>query len=125
MKKREEKAEEGNFNLLNHVFGMPKELNLDTAFSIIAKERSYDFIAPTTSSRDAWLSHLQIFFVHSRTFDNKKVMQHADVVGELRAMSMAIGALKKKVRKSVKEYKKQTNLTDRKSAMSAVAEDDE
>ena len=91
----------------------PLELELSCAFSIIAKERTLDFVAQTPQLRDVWLANLQMLLVNRATHETSKVMGRVDVVEELRTMSMAIGKLRKQATAARFELAK---------AMSAVLE---
>ena len=69
------------------------ELELRCAFSIIVKERTIDFVAPSPRERDSWLQHLNILLIHQRTHDTERVITRKDVVEELHMISFQIGKL--------------------------------
>jgi len=97
MKQREVKAA-GAPSVVHKVlpFLNPKDLVLTSAFSVISKDRTLDFVAKDQESRDLWLSNLQMLLVNRATQDTATVMGRNDVVKELRAMSFQIGKLHKK-----------------------------
>jgi hypothetical protein len=97
MKKMKERQASGP-NLLQKagLAAAPKELEEACAFSILAKERSLDFVAPSEAVRDAWLANLSLLLVSRATLDGTAaVMGRDDVLGELRAMSADVARLKR------------------------------
>merc|ERR1719502_2478708 len=82
----------------------PQDLELSCAFSIIAKERTLDFVAATPQLRDAWLSNLQMLLVNRATHDTAKVMGDRHVAEELRAMSFAIGQLRRRATQAREQF---------------------
>merc|ERR1711998_551452 len=93
MKRMFQRADAGG-SVFEKMLGMkPHELELRCAFSIIVKERTIDFVAPTPEARDQWLQHLNILLVHQRTHDTEKVITRKEVVDELHLMSFQIAKL--------------------------------
>jgi len=101
----------------------PKELALECAFSIISKERSYDFVAADRAGRDAWLSHLQMLLINRATHDTQKMMSRGEVVEEMRALSFRISKLSKKLMSAKVELSRSVSVLKQESRLSTLAEE--
>jgi len=123
MKKMNMRAEAGG-SIFEKMLGLrPYELELKCAFSIIIKDRTIDFVAPTPALRDAWMQHLNILLVHQRTTDTKKVITRKDVLNELHLMSDEVAKLKKAVNKAGNKVRRASvHLNADKKNLAKVAE---
>ena len=124
MKRMASRVQAGG-SVFEKMIGMrPYELELGRAFSIIVKERTLDFVAPTPADRDAWLKNLNILLVHQRMHDTANVLSRADVVDEMRAMSFQIGKLvKQRGQANERRRKASVHLSADKLRISCILEE--
>jgi len=124
MKKMRDRADAGG-SVFERMLGLrPYELELKCAFSILIKDRTIDFVAPSPTLRDAWLQHLNILLVHQRTVDTKKVITRKDVVDELHLMSFEIAKLNKQRAKAGSKVRRvSVHLNSDKMRLKKISED--